>query len=282
MAGLGLRLDDGREVVPGEPTVGGSKNETRYSELGDGQPVVVKIETVHGRLRVEWAALTFASRHGLPVPRPVGRGTTPDGRLFLVLSREDGVRTVTPAGWHRLGRDLAALARVPVDGCPLDRVPPAEFVRDHRDRLGVVEHLLAPPVVRRIAAAVERLGGVDTPVLTHGDPGGGNYLDAGRSGVILDWETATVAPFGLDIGRAMFIGLMDLGHSGRPVELSAAVLDGYRDGLGISGDADPELVDASVVVAGLQFVHRRLVRPLRPDRTPQGAAATLDSYLARG
>jgi aminoglycoside phosphotransferase (APT) family kinase protein len=277
-----LRLDDGRVLALGERTAAGSKNETRYGTLSSGQRVVVKIEGVHGRLTKERIALSCAREHGVSVPSLVGEGTTSEGQLFLVLSHENGGRATTPSGWYRLGRDLAALAGVPIDGCPLPQVSPHEFAQDHRNRLGVLGSILDASVVRRIDAAIGRIGRVRSLTLTHGDPGSGNYLDNGHCGVILDWENATIAPFGLDVGRAAFIALMDLGHTGVPSDLHAAVVQGYRDGLRGSNDLSEELLDSSIVVAGLQFIHGRFVRPLRMDRTHQAAAAALDSYLAMG
>lgn len=276
-----LTLDDGREVVLGSRTAGGSKNETRYGQLGDGRDVVVKIETAHGRLSVERAALAFAQQHGVPVPRLVADGTTAEGQLFLVLSREDGIRAKTPGGWHRLGRDLASLTGVPIDDCPLRRVSPREFADDHRKRLSVVEPMLDGSVVKQIGAAVERIGDVKWQTLTHGDPGSGNYLDSGGVGVILDWEDATVAPFGIDVGRAAFIAVMDLGHTGRPTDLHDAVVQGYRDALPDAAGLSTDILSAATIVAGLQFIHGRFVRPLRAERTPQAAAAALDCFLAR-
>ncbi|MEQ4205466.1 aminoglycoside phosphotransferase family protein [Actinopolymorpha sp. B9G3] len=235
---------------------------------------------MHGRLSRERIALSFAREHGVPVPSLVGEGRTSEGQLFLVLSQEDGIRATVPSGWYRLGRDLATLAGVPIDGCPLPRVSPCEFAQDHRNRLGVVESTLDAPVVRRIHVAIERIGHVEPLTLTHGDPGSGNYLDNGEGGVILDWENATIAPFGVDIGRAAFISLMDLGHTGVAADLHAAVVRGYRDGLRGHSKLSEELLAASIVVAGLQFIHGRFVRPLRSERTPRAAAAVLDSYLA--
>lgn len=84
----------------------------------------------------------------------------------------------------------------------------------------------------------------------------------GRTGIIIDWQTVSVGAFGLDAGRAAFIALMDLGHSGRPAELWASFIDGY-------------------IVAGLQFIHGRFIQPLRPDRTPEAAAAALTQFLCR-
>jgi hypothetical protein len=49
-------LGDGPVVELGGPTVGGSKNETRFGQIGR-QRVVVKIQRAHGRLADEERAL---------------------------------------------------------------------------------------------------------------------------------------------------------------------------------------------------------------------------------
>lgn len=105
------------------------------------------------------------------------------------------------------------------------------FAAEHREWLGVISPVLDRALTGRIASAIERVESSWVLVVTHGDPGSGNYLDNGQTGVILDWETASVSPFGLDAGRAAFIGLLDLGGTGRPHELCAAVVDGYRRAL---------------------------------------------------
>lgn len=82
----------------------------------------------------------------------------------------------------------------------------------------------------------------------------------------------------MDAGLAAFIALLDNGRTGRAAELHAAVVDGYLDGV---ETLDDEGLAAWTVVAGLQFVQDRFVRPLRPDRTAQLAAEVLSSLLDR-
>ncbi|MFC4243401.1 aminoglycoside phosphotransferase family protein [Gryllotalpicola reticulitermitis] len=220
-----LSLEDGHVVELGERTTGGTKNETRYGTIGT-RAVVVKIQRAHGRLRNEEAALDFLAAAGVRVPRVVVSGTTPDGYPYLVITRENGVRTTTPEGWWRFGRDLASLLDVSTDSCPLPCITAAEFVTDHRDRLNLVRPLLTRALADEIDKAIAVVSGTTRLVVTHGDPGSGNYLDPGDNdgvGVLLDWETASVSPFGLDLGRAAFIGLMDLGRSGIPDQLATAL-----------------------------------------------------------
>jgi aminoglycoside phosphotransferase len=275
-----VALDDGRCVELGELTCNGSKNETRFGRIGRLR-VVVKIQGAHGRLMDEERALRFLAAHGVRVPRVVGAGVTPEGRRFLAISREEGVRPITPAGWVRCGRDLAALLDVPASGCPLPCVTTAEFVADHHQRLDLVRPLMTDDLAGQIAHAVTLISGVDRLVVTHGDPGSGNYLDneAGY-GVLLDWETASVSPFGVDLGRAAFIGLLDLGRSGIPDQLVAALIHGYSKASPGDTHMSTELLRAWITIGGLQFIHGRQTQPLLPERTPQVAARVLEIYLA--
>jgi len=273
-----IALSDGRRVDLGELASGGSKNETRFGQLGQRR-VVVKIQHAHGRLTDEERALQFLAAHSVHVPQVVGSGVTPEGHQFLVISREDGVRTATPEGWIRFGRALAALLDVPVSGCPFPCVTTAEFIADHRERLDLVRPLVTNDLADEIAHAITQVAGVDQLVVTHGDPGSGNYLDDGTGdGTLLDWETASVSPFGLDLGRASFIGLLDLWRTGIPDQLVAAFSHGYV-GRSPRAQMSAELLRAWITVGGLQFIHGRLIQPLLPERTPQVAARVLEVYL---
>lgn len=219
------------------------------------------------------------------VPRVVASGVTPEGHPFLVISREDGDRTVTPAGWARFGRDLAALLDVPTSGCPFPTVTAPELAADHHERLNLVRPLLSAALAEQIAAAIAQVARTEELAVTHGDPGSGNYLDTGddvSAGVLLDWETASVSPFGLDLGRAVFIGLMDLGRSGIPDQLAAAFVRGYTARSPRAARLSGTLLRAWVTIAGLQFIHGRHTQPLVPERTPQVAAGVLEDYLAAG
>ena len=137
-------------------------------------------------------------------------------------------------------------------------------------------------MTRAIERAIRRFESRDQLVLTHGDPGSGNYLDHPDGGVILDWETASISPCGIDAGRAAFIALLDNAHTGIPEQLHTAVVDGYRDGLTAGCALDRETLGAATVVAGLQFIHGRHVQPLRPERTERVAIDVLAAYLATG
>ena len=276
-----IELPDGRVIALGEFTQGGSKNETRFGRMPDGTEVVVKVQRNHGRLRNEAAALRFLASHPVRVPRVIASATLADGAEVLVVTRAAGDRTYTPEGWRQSGRDLAALVGLDTAGWPLETIGTAEFCADHRDRLREIEALLARDVAAAITGALETVSTTRGLVIAHGDPGGGNYvLAAEGTGTLLDWETAVVAPFGLDIGRAAFIGLLDLSGSGLPRQLAAAVVDGYRAGLAPGIEIDDAVLRSWTIVAGLQFIHGRFTRPLLAERTPQAAVEVLERFLA--
>lgn len=274
-----LESPDGLVIKLGDRTPGGSKNHTCYGTLPDGRDVVVKLQASHGRLPDEEIALRYATGRGLRVPQVINSWATADRGYCLVLSREPGRRTDEPDGWRRMGGELARLAAVALRDCPLASVDGDAFRVDHLRRLAVIEPLITGHR-HRLADAVDRLA-AGRPTLTHGDPGSGNYLDHESGGTILDWETATIAPFGIDIGRAGFIALMDLHRTGQPAALNAAVTSGYRAGLGAGPAVDEPTIAAATIVAGLQFVHGRYTRPLRSDRTATMAADVLINYLHR-
>jgi hypothetical protein len=284
-AGYGARVEeiavgDRRVIELGEPIVGGSKNNARFGRVGQ-ERVVVKVQGTYGRLREEEEALRFLAGHGVCVPRVVDSGVIEDGGRFLAVSQDVGAPSLTAEGWTRCGHDFAGLIDVPIQACPFPRVTTADFVADHRERLDLVRSLLEDDVVQAISSAIAQIAGTGRLVVTHGDPGGGNYLDnpSGR-GVLLDWETASVSPLGLDLGRAAFIGLLDLWQTGIPEELSSAFIHGYTSRSATAGELRGDLLHAWIIIGGLQFIHGRYTQPLMPERTPQVAARILENYLA--
>jgi len=180
-----------------------------------------------------------------------------------------------------MGRDFATLAKTSTNSCDLVRTDTRAFADDHLERLDAVSHIIETGQRGEIAAAIEHVRRSASLSLTHGDPGSGNYLDHPSGGTILDWETAHVAPFGLDAGRGAFIALLDLGHTGISCELHDAFIDGYRSNLTDSARLDTQTLHAATLVAALQFIQGRHTRPLRPDRTAQMAIDTTTKYLAR-
>lgn len=275
-----LTLRDGQKVHLGDRTPGGSKNHTRYGTLDNGRPVVVKVQATHGQLPREEAALTFATRQGLPTPTVVGSGSTHDGDFFLVLTKETGIRTNQPDGWQRMGRDYARLASASITDCPLPTIRPEDFAADHAERLNTIKSFLSGQARDEIREAIRHFATTCDLVLTHGDPGSGNYLDHQPGGTILDWETAAVAPFGIDAGRAAFIAILDNDHTGIPDQLHAAFVRGYRAALPAEQSLSDETLHAGILIAALQFIHGRHTQLLRPDRTPQMAVDALNGYLS--
>jgi len=178
-----------------------------------------------------------------------------------------------------MGRAFATLATTPTKDCELARTEPPAFADDHLERLDAVSQIIDTGQVEEIAAAVEHFRRSPSLSLTHGDPGSGNYLDDSGRGTILDWETAHVAPFGLDAGRGAFIALLDLAGTGTSLELHDAFVDGYRSNLVGIAKLDTRTLRAATLVAALQFIHGRHTRPLRPDRTAQMAVDATTKYL---
>lgn len=90
-----------------------------------------------------------------------------------------------------------------------------------------------------------------------------------------------MAPYGIDVGRAAFIALLDNDHTSKPEELRSAVVDGYRAGLAAERPIDDETIRAGTIIAGLQFIHGRHTQPLRSDRTATQAVDILINFLNR-
>lgn len=179
-----------------------------------------------------------------------------------------------------MGQDYARLAGATITACPLPTIHHQDFAADHAERLNTVKPFIASQAHDEIRRAIQHFASVRDLALTHGDPGSGNYLDHQPGGTILDWETASIAPFGIDAGRAAFIALLDNDHTGIPDHLHAAFIRGYRAALPTEQQLSDETLHASILIAALQFIHGRYTQPLRQDRTPQMAVDALDGYLS--
>jgi aminoglycoside phosphotransferase (APT) family kinase protein len=255
----------------------GSNHETWHAVATSGTPVVIKIAGP-GQLDRERNALAALREHGVPVPTVVESGPTADGREALVMHRVAGHPPTDPAAWNQLGRQLAALLDVPTDVIGLPVIDGKRFVARHAAMLATVEHALDSNTVNRVRGAAHQLGD-GRLVVTHGDPGPGNFLCDEAFGVLLDWESASLSPVGVDVGRLAFMALLDIAHTGSPVALSRAGVAAY---LAMTTDAlMRELVQPAALVAGLQLLHSRTTKPRRGDRPPETAARLLDS-LASG
>ncbi|WNG83555.1 phosphotransferase family protein [Mycobacterium sp. ITM-2016-00316] len=165
--------------------------------------------SAHDLLR-EAGILRALSGSGVPVPRLVGTGTSPEGSPFLVMERvagaalenEQDAHALTPAQRRDLGVSVAATLAT------LHRLDP--------DILGI-EVSRSPYVarqIRRVTAAwdlvctesrhdrdwravrdglAERMPQAGPPAIMHGDYRLSNLLvSAGRITAVLDWELCTV------------------------------------------------------------------------------------------
>lgn len=288
-----LEWPDGYRVGTLEPVTSGQSHHVYFGVAETtGEAVAVKAELLPGRLAVEHRALSWLDASGVAVPavRAFGRCRL-DGRDVpcLVTGRVLGQPPASEQAWHRMGQRLGRLAAVAWEGSGLPVCPAAEFAASHRDKAAVLAGPLAAlgehDAVRRLRTEpVPPLGRL---ILTHGDPGGGNYLETAAAGYLLDWENAQVAPRGLDLARSAFIALLDAARAGRPADFgkARAVTTGYLS----ARDWQPEKGELRwwLGVAGVQFVHNRWRRAGQPRVLPWADAARVlaralsdDTWLA--
>ncbi len=261
-------LDDGLSVtIEGQPRQG-SKHRVLFGVLTDtGEAVVVKLEGISGALAREGAALEYLAVRGGHAPELKAAGLTDvagERVACLVVKRQEGAAPTSGDGWRRMGRALGRLAEpvsdvegLPVLDCKRFGVEHAQRVRELGDRLTTTAAAV-PDWPSLICAEVPRPGPL---VLTHGDPGPGNFLDDGRSGWLIDWEDAHVAPRGLDLARVAFIAWLGSGSAGfvgrdHNVRAQAAVA-GYLQT--VPGGWQPSIDETRwwLAVAGVQFIHHR-------------------------
>jgi aminoglycoside phosphotransferase (APT) family kinase protein len=187
-----------------------------------------------------------------------------------------------------MGRALASLSQIEWDSIDLPILDAVTFGQLHAQRIGELAGHLDP--LRDVIADWDQLCSAQTPggggrlVLTHGDPGPGNYLDDGDGGTLIDWEESHVAPMGLDLARAVFIALLGVGpagYVGRDHQQRArAVTRGYLDRIYDEWLPTPEESRWWLAVAGVQFIHRRWERAGRGGVPPwQEALLTLKNAL---
>ena len=276
---LVAELTDGYQVDDLEPAPGGLAHRVFFGvEAGSRNPVVLKFERIPGRLGIEHRALSWLSQKEVDVPRihwfGTGRvGDEPYARC-LVTERIDGKSPHSPASWQTMGATLQRLEGVPWSGSGLPIFDEAEFVCSHQDKITALGDRLAP------AAGCEPTPSLGPLILTHGDPGNGNYLESEGRAVLIDWEQAQVAPRGLDVARAAFIGLLRAAHSGSGDQAHAqGVIAGYLKG----SDWSPTASEMKwwLQVAGVQIVHNRWLRSDQPEVPPwQEAAIVLETALS--
>lgn len=271
-----LRLSDGTAVTDLSQPPQGIRHRVLFGvEEGSGDEVAAKIELMAGGLERERRALEWLTAAGGPAPRlrAVGTVVEPDehlGALCLVTDRVAGETATALSGWGRLGAVLARLAEVPCEGSGLPVLDHDEFLALHQRRVEEVGAALG----RDLSAELPGVPGAyadSPPTLTHGDPGPGNFVDDGVAGTIVDWEDASVAPLGLDLGRAIFIAHLGggpVGYVGRDHAARAeAVTAGF---LAASEEWSPSEDELAwwLGVAGVQFAHWRLERAGQPGIPP--------------
>ena len=290
------RVND-RLVIENGPTIQledrpaqGTQHEARFGVVVDtGEPVVVKLERLPGALECERTALAWLGTQHAPVPRLLAAGTAVLGgerAACLVTARCPGASPTSTEGWWRMGRAHARLGDLRLLGDGLPILDPITFGRQHAQRVSDLGHRLGP-LVRTIPdwthLVSSELPACAPLVVTHGDPGPGNYLDDGHEGTIVDWEQAHVAPRGLDLARLAFIALLGSGPSGyvardhRP--RAEAAVKGYLSALRDRWQPTREESRWWTAVAGIQMTHRRRELGGRPAPW-EDAVTVLQAALA--
>jgi Phosphotransferase enzyme family len=266
----------GQLIIEGGPTVElegvpaqGTRHAVAFGVLGEtGEQVAVKLECLPGALGRERAALAGLGAREGPVPRLLASGAALLGAErveCLVTERRPGAPPAEIDGWRRMGR---AHARVTSRGgqapAGLPRFGRVAFGREHARRIRELGERLAPLAVSIPDWALlssERVPGTPPLVITHGDPGPGNFLDDGAEGSIIDWEEAQVAPRGIDLARLVVIAMLGAGPSGYRAHDHAAraavVTAGYLEGLSDSWRPSDGEWRWWLAAAGIQFIHRR-------------------------
>jgi aminoglycoside phosphotransferase len=290
-----LRLTDGTTITELSEPPQGIRHRLLFGvEERSGREVAVKVELIDGALEAERLVLEWLTEQDAPAPRLWAAGTLDDsgehpGAACLIVDRIAGGATSSLAGWGRLGRALARLAEVPWEGSGLTVLDHDAFRDLHERRVADLSTALG----RDIGASLPPLPGsyFEAPlVVTHGDPGPGNFVDDGYAGTLVDWEDAVVAPRGLDLGRARFIALLGVGPEGWVAEelegRAEAVTAGFLAEIGdppAAADRPPvktleSELDWWLAFAGVQFAHWRLERAEAPRVPPWlDAVAVLES-----
>ena len=276
---LAAEFSDGYAVDDLEAAPAGLAHRVFFGvEAGSGIPVVLKIEQIPGRLEIEHQALLWLCQKEVDVPRVhwFGTGRVGDGPFArcLVTERIDGKPPHSSASWRRMGRTLQRLEGVPWRGSGLPVFDEARFVHSHQEKTTVLGGRIAA------VAGVGSAPPLGPLIVTHGDPGNGNYLESDTRAVLIDWEQAHVAPRGLDLARAAFIALLRAARIGLgDGENARAVIAGYLN----SSDWNPTTSELKwwLEVAGVQVVYNRWLRSDQPNVPPwREAAIVLERAIA--
>ena len=286
-----LQIRDGPSVELEERPAQGTRHEVRFGVLVDtGERVAVKFELTPGTLAGERAALTWLGSRDGPVPLLFASGAAVLGREqreCLVSERRAGSPPTSIDGWRRMGRAYARVAQRRDFPLVLPVLDVAVFGQMHAQRIRELDDLLAGRM-----AAIPDWAFLSSPqvpespplVITHGDPGPGNFLDNGRDGTIVDWEEAQIAPRGLDLARLVFIALLGSGPSGylaRDHDRRArAAANGYLEVIQDGWQPSRREWAWWITAAGVQFVHRRWQLGGKPGSW-QAAADVLRATLTK-
>jgi aminoglycoside phosphotransferase len=282
---------DTQVEVTGRPAQGTRHEVVFGRDVVSGDGVVIKLERIAGALETERCALTWLTAHAGLAPhlRSAARIRQADGasRLCLLSDLARGEAPHSEQAWERFGVALAGLSDLPWRGSGLRIHDHAEFVAGHQARIRDLGDVLSEPLKGVVDLDWLMSGPVPVAaplVLTHGDPGPGNFLDDGGRGTLIDWEEAQVAPRGLDLARAMFIALLGVGPTGYEgrdhARRARAVSVGYLANLACSWTPGPSEMRWWLAVAAIQFAHRRWQRDGQPGvLPPRDAIETLAAAL---
>jgi Ser/Thr protein kinase RdoA (MazF antagonist) len=284
---MALRLADGTTISNLSRPFQGTRHRILFGvEESSGREVAAKIELIPGALEPERLALEWLTAKSGPSPRLLAAGSLDStgehpGAVCLVIDRVPGEAPTSASGWDRMGRALARLSLVPWRGSALTMLDHGDFLALHERRVDDLGRALERELRATLPAVPPSY--YDSPlVLTHGDPGPGNFLDDGGAGNVIDWEDALVAPRGLDLGRAIFIALIGSGPEGYVAQEPAARATAVATGYLAEADWSPDQAELDwwLSVAGVQFAHRRLERTGEPGVPPWLDATTvLESSL---
>jgi aminoglycoside phosphotransferase len=285
-----LSLTDGTTIGDLSRPLQGTRHRVVFGvDEASGGEVVAKIELIPGALEPERRALQWLTAQRGPAPRLLVAGRLDaagehPGAVCLVSDRAVGETPTSADGWWRMGRALAGLSRLPWQASALETLDHDDFLGFHERRVDDLDHATGGDLSETLPAVPSGYAGSPL-IVTHGDPGPGNFLDDGSGGTLIDWEDAQVAPRGLDLGRAIFIALAGSGPEGyvpsEQASRAGAVAGGF---LAEANDwsPSPDEVRWWVSVAGVQFAHRRLERAGDPGVLPWlEAIAVLESALTR-
>jgi aminoglycoside phosphotransferase len=179
-----LRLTDGTTITDLTRPNQGMRHRVLFGvEEASGREVAVKIELIAGALEPERRTLEWLTRQDGPSPRLHVAGTLDasgeySGAVCLVIDRVAGENPDTPASWGRLGRALARLSRVPWRGSDLTTLDHDAFLALHERRVDDLGRALGRDLAAMLPAVPPSYSTLAL-VVTHGDPGPGNFLDDG-------------------------------------------------------------------------------------------------------